>query len=122
VADVRSRLARNAAARPAVAYPCQVTTVLVFSAAGAVVLALVVWAGTRMVRTSTGGAGIADGLGNFNEVFDPARARADQDLKSKEHQGEVVPLPEDEDRPIAIDLISMRARIKRPTVRPAPKG
>jgi hypothetical protein len=99
-----------------------VTTVLVFGAAGAVVLALVVWAGTRMVRTSTGGAGIADGLGNFNEVFDPARARADQDLKSKEHQGEVVPLPEDEDRPVAVDLISMRARIKRPTVRPAPKG
>lgn len=93
-------------------------TLVVFGVAGLLLLGLVVWSGTRMVRTSTGGGGIADGLGNFNEVFDPARARADQDLKSKEHQGEVIPLPEDEERPVTVDLGSMRARIRRPAVKP----
>lgn len=88
--------------------------------AGVVLLALVVWAGNRMVRTSTGGGSISDGFGAFNEVFDPARARADEDLKSKEHQGEVMPLPEDEDRPVTVDLTAMRARIRRPAAPPAP--
>lgn len=88
-------------------------------AAGVVVLALVVWAGTRMVRTSEGGGGVGNGMGTFVDVFDPARARADDDLKSKEHQGEVAPRPEDDDRPLTVDLSSMQVRVRRPAVRPA---
>jgi hypothetical protein len=86
----------------------------VFGVAGLLVLALVVWAGHRMVtehRDGTGGA--ADALGNFIDVFDPARARADRDLDSKEHQGEVIPSPDDDDLPVRVDLDSGTARVKR---------
>ena len=43
-------------------------------------------------------------LGNFIDVFDPARARADRDLDSREHQGEIIPSPDDDDRPVRVDL------------------
>ena len=87
-----------------------------FGAAGVLVLGLVVWSGHRMVRNPAPNAGgIADGLGSFNEVFDPGRARADQDLKSRDNQREIVPRPEDEDdHPFRIDHVTMRAHIKRP--------
>ena len=52
-------------------------------------------------------------LGNFIDVFDPARARADRDLDSKEHQGEVLPSPDDDDLPVRVDLESGRAPVKR---------
>ncbi|UMG93039.1 hypothetical protein [Nocardioides sp. TF02-7] len=68
-------------------------TVVVWVAAGVLVLGLVVWTGTRMVRTSEGGGGVGNGLGTFVDVFDPARARSDEDLKSKEHQREATPAP-----------------------------
>ncbi len=91
-----------------------------FGAAGVLVLCLVVWAGHRMVRNPAPNAGgMGDGLGSFIDVFDPARARADEDLKSKENQNEIVPRPEDDDdQPIRIDHRTMRAHIRRPA---APK-
>jgi len=93
----------------------------VFGAAGVLVLLLVVWAGHRMLRNPTGASGgITDGMGSFIDVFDPARARADEDLKSKENQGEIMPLPEDDDHPIQIDHLTMRARIRRPVAQKPP--
>jgi len=89
-------------------------TGLVFGVAGLSVLALVLRAGHRLVTEQRDGAsGAADALGNFIDVFDPARARADRDLDSKEHQGEVVPSPDDADLPVRVDLDSGTARIRR---------
>jgi len=92
-------------------------TVWVFGAAALVVGALVLWSGHRMLRN--GGApssGASDALGSFIDVFDPARARADRDLDSREHQGEIIPSPDDDDRPVRVDLSTGRAH-----VRPRPK-
>lgn len=89
-------------------------TLLVFGAAGLLVLGLVLWAGQRMLmQRRTGASGAASGaLGNFIDVFDPARARADRDLDSKEHQGELLPSPDDADLPVRVDLDSGTARIR----------
>jgi hypothetical protein len=104
-------------------------SVLVFVGAGVLVLGLIVWAGHRMLTTGggAGGGGASDALGNFIDVFDPARSRADQDLKSKEHQGEVAPVPDDDDRPMVIDPVRMRVTVRRaaptpPSGPPAPRG
>lgn len=91
-------------------------TGIVLGAAGLLVLALVVWAGHRMVTGPRDGtsAGASDALGNFIDVFDPARARADRDLESKEHQGEIIPSPDDDDLPVRVDLDKGTARIRKP--------
>jgi hypothetical protein len=94
---------------------------LAFVVAGALVLALLAWAGHRMLTSDRpGGGGASDALGNFIDVFDPARARADRDLESKEHQGEVAPTPDDDDQPIRIDTVRMRATVRRPRTRRPP--
>ena len=60
--------------------------------------------------SATGGA-----LGNFIDVFDPARARADRDLMSRRHQGEAAPAPDDDEQPFwVIDGPGRRVRIRRP--------
>ena len=86
-----------------------------FVIAGAVVLVLLAWAGHRMLTSENrAGGGASDALGSFIDVFDPARARSDRDLQSKEHQGEVAPSPDDEDPPVRIDTVRMRATVRRP--------
>jgi hypothetical protein len=91
-------------------------TGLVFAAAGLLVLGLVVRAGHRMVtaRRSGSSGATAGALGNFIDVFDPARARADRDLQSKDHQGDVLPSPDDHDQPLSVDLDAGTARVRRP--------
>lgn len=89
-------------------------TIAVFAIAGLVVLALVVLAGHRILRSDNGvGGGFADGLGSFIDVFDPARARADRDLKSHDNQGAVIPNPDEDDRPVEVDLVKGTARIRK---------
>jgi hypothetical protein len=89
-------------------------TLLVLSLAGLLLLVLVVAAGTRILRHHDGaGSGASDALGSFIDVFDPARARADRDLDSREHQGEVIPSPGDDDRPVRVDLSKGTVRIRR---------
>ena len=89
-------------------------TLAVFAVAGLVLLGLVVVAGNRMVRKAgEGGSFMGDALGNFIDVFDPARARADCDLDSKEHEGDAAPSPDDDDRPVVVDLLRGTARIRR---------
>ena len=91
-------------------------TALVFGGAGLLVLAVVVWSGHRMVTDRRHGtsSATAGALGNFIDVFDPARARAERDLDSREHQGEVLPAPDDADLPVRVDLDSGTARVRRP--------
>jgi len=93
------------------------TVLWVFGVAGFAVLLLVVVAwGSRLIRTGrpTSGA-TADALGNFIDVFDPARARADRDLMSRRHQGEAAPSPDDDERPFwVIDGPGGRVRVRRP--------
>lgn len=91
------------------------TTVAVFTGAGLLLLVLVVVAGNRVLRSDNPvSSGMADGLGNFIDVFDPARARADRDLKSHDNQGVVTPNPDDDDRPVRVDLDSGIATVRRP--------
>src|SRR5689334_14620719 len=74
-------------------------TLVVFSLAGLVLLGLVIAGGSRMLRHDDDRPSASAGaLGNFIDVFDPARARADRDLESREHQGEIIPSPADDDR------------------------
>jgi len=90
-------------------------TGLAIAAGALLALGLIMWAGHRMLNdggggTSSGGGGV---LGAFTDVFDPARSRAEHDLDSKEHQGEVLPTPEELDLPVRVDLDSRTARIRR---------
>jgi len=88
--------------------------VVVWVVGGLGVLGLVIWAGNKTLwadRSHT--SGMSDALGNFIDVFDPARARADRDLKDWEHAGPVIPSPDDDDLPVVVDLKSNRARIRR---------
>ena len=87
---------------------------VVFGAAGLLLMLLVIWAGQRMLRNPTSGSAGMDGFGGLTEVFDPGRARADQDLKSKDHESEVVPSADGDDHPIQIDHKAMQVRIRRP--------
>ncbi|WP_459981720.1 hypothetical protein [Nocardioides sp. AN3] len=91
-------------------------TLVVFALAGVLMLGLVVLAGTSMLRHHDGrSSATAGALGNFIDVFDPARARADRDLDSREHQGEVIPSPGDDDRPVRVDLARGTVRVRRTT-------
>jgi hypothetical protein len=65
---------------------------------GLAAFGLTVWAGHRALRSADGShAGVADAFGNFIDVFDPARARADRDLKQHFNAGPVTRTPDDDD-------------------------
>ncbi len=91
----------------------------VFGVAGFLVAALVVLVTSHRALRSTerSSSGMADAFGNFIDVFDPARARADRDLASQKHQGELAPSPDDDDRPIRIED---HGGVRRVTIRRAP--
>lgn len=97
-------------------YSPHMVAISVFTGAGLLVALLVVTAGHRMLtRPGSRGGGTADALGNFIDVFDPARAQADRDLQSRKSMGEVLPSPDDDDRPEwSVDLQRSRVRIRRP--------
>lgn len=89
---------------------------VLYAAIGLAVLGLTVLIGNHMVRNPGEGASVmGDAFGNFIDVFDPARARADRDLESKEHEGDAAPSPDDDDRPVRVDLGAGTARIRRTT-------
>ncbi len=68
-------------------------------------------------------AGMGDAFGNFIDVFDPAQARAQRDLKSQENQGEIIPSPDDDESAMRIiDKDGQRiVKIRRPGVTPPPR-
>ena len=80
-----------------------------------VLLIVLVMVGHRMVRDpGPGSAGGADAFGALLDVFNPAAARANQDLKDHENVGPVTPVPEDEDPRSRIDLTRGTAVIRMP--------
>lgn len=89
--------------------------VAVLVVGGVLGLLLVVWFGTRMLRSGEmSGSGASDMFANFIDVFDPSRARADRDILEEEHKGEIAPSPDPLDRPLRVDLRSGRATVRRP--------
>ena len=92
------------------------TVVWVFGGAAVLLLGPVIWAGHRMLTApGAGSGGASDALGNFIDVFDPARARADRDLESHKNMGEVLPSPDDDDHPRwTVDLHRSQAYLSRP--------
>ena len=86
---------------------------VVFGAVGLLALLVVLWISHRVLMAGGQGSGGSDAFGGFVEVFDPARARAEHDLDSRKHQGELVPAPTDDDRPVRVDLTSGRATVRR---------
>jgi hypothetical protein len=87
---------------------------MVFGLVGVLVLGLVVVAAAhRLLRPGRRTSGMADSLGNSIDVFDPARARADRDLKSHDNQGAVIANPDGDDKPVEVDLVKGTARITR---------
>lgn len=68
-----------------------------------VLLGVVTWIAHRMLLNSEGGGGGgADAFGGMIDVFDPAKGRAAEELKSQKHQGVVTPSPDEDDRPVRI--------------------
>ena len=89
--------------------------VLLLVAVGLAVLALVVWAGTRMVAHPDPAAGSVGGaFGAGLAVLDPGKARAEEDLESHQRLADVLPSPDEDDRPVwTVDLHRNRVRIPR---------
>jgi hypothetical protein len=76
--------------------------------------ALVVWTGTRMLtHPAEGSTGAGVAFGAAFEAFDPARARADEDLESRKQMGEVLPTPDPEHPTWKVDLTRNQVRIPR---------
>lgn len=88
---------------------------LVVAAVGLLVVAVVAWAGHRMLTSpGTRSTGMRDALGNFIDVFDPAQSRADRDLQSDKNRGTVAPSPDgDEPVGVVVDLTRNLARVPR---------
>jgi len=68
-----------------------------------VALLAVIVIGHRMIGSEGTTSVYTDGMGSIMNVFDPARERADEDLRSHKQQGEVLPTPDD-GYPVEVDL------------------
>lgn len=84
-----------------------------FLGASIALFALCVYAGNRMLRSGGGSGAIGDGLGNFIDVFHPGQARSARDLKEQQGKTEIAPSPDDDGRPVSVDLGRGTARIRR---------
>ena len=80
---------------------------------GVVVLLVVIIAGHRMIGSENNVSTFTDGIGSFGNVFDPARERTEDDLRSHKEQGEVAPTPDGDGYPVQIDLTKGTARFKK---------
>jgi hypothetical protein len=94
--------------------------ILAVGAASVLLLAVVVWMGTRMVRNPDPSAGaVAGAFGSGLGVFDPGAARAAKDLEDDRNHAEIVPTPDEHDRPTwRVDLTRGTVKIPPPE-RPA---
>lgn len=86
----------------------------VFVLAGVLVFGLIIWSGTSTLRSGETTSSTGNALGTVASVFDPARGRADQELKDWENTGAIIPVPESDDRPVTVDLTRGTATIRRP--------
>ena len=81
-------------------------------------IALALWLGHRTLGAGGTTSSSGNAFGGF-DVFDPGRARAQDDLDSKETEGEALPAPNDEDVPVRVDLRTGKVHIRKPP--PAPE-
>ncbi|MBZ5737050.1 hypothetical protein [Nocardioides mangrovi] len=90
-------------------------TVALASIAGVLLLAGVIWIGTHLVaHPEPGGGAMVDAFGSGLSVFDPGKARADEELDQHGHLMEIIPSPDDEDHPVwKVDLQRNSVRIPR---------
>ncbi|MEO9324918.1 hypothetical protein ABFT23_15595 [Nocardioides sp. C4-1] len=88
--------------------------VVLYTVAGLVVLtALAVWFGNHSLRNQQGGTSSGgNALGGF-DVFDPGRARMQEDLDSKETEGEMFAAPDDDEQKVRVDLKAGTIRIRK---------
>ena len=87
--------------------------VTLFTVLGLVALiGVAVWFGNHSLRnhgpTSSGG----NAFGGF-EVFDPGQGRMREELDSKETEGEMFAAPDDDDRPVRVDLHTNKIHIRK---------
>jgi hypothetical protein len=87
-----------------------ITVVAVLVSAG-----LAIWFGNHSLRSQDGSssAGVGNAFGGF-DVFDPGQGRMKDELDSKETEGEMFAAPEEDDRPIRVDLRSNTIHIRKP--------
>ena len=80
---------------------------------GLVLLLLALWVGHRSLGaggpSSAGGNALAGGF----EVFDPGQGRMREELDSKETEGEMFAAPDDDDRPVRVDLRTNKIHIRK---------
>lgn len=91
--------------------------VLVIVVISVAVFGLIIAVGTHLLSSGAArSTGVHHAMSNFIDVFDPARSRADEDLRHQLHAGSVIPSPDDDEPPVVVDLDTGTARItRRPT-------
>lgn len=74
-----------------------------------------IWFGNHSLRSSgPSSSGVGNALGGF-DVFDPGRARMQEDLDSKETEGSQFPADDGDERPVRVDLHSNKVHIRKPS-------
>ncbi len=87
--------------------------VVIAVALGLGLMVLAIWAGHHGLRNSgPTSAGVGNAFGGF-DVFDPGQGRMKEELDSKEHTREQLPSPEDDDRPVRVDLHTGKIHIRK---------
>jgi hypothetical protein len=93
---------------------------LIAVAAVLVLTAGAIWLGHHGLSSNDGpsSAGVGNAFGGF-DVFDPARARMQEDLDSKETEGSQFPADDGDERPVRVDLHTNKVHIRKPADPPA---
>ncbi|MDO9458023.1 hypothetical protein [Nocardioides sp.] len=86
---------------------------LITIAAVLVLAGLAIWFGNHSLRNPGPSSSGGNALGGF-DVFDPGQGRGQEDLDSKETEGEMFAAPEDLDRPVRVDLRTNKIHLRKP--------
>ena len=92
--------------------------VVIAVAVGLGLMLLAVWAGHNSLRNAGPSSGMGNALGGGLDVFDPGQGRMKEELDSKEHTREQLPSPEDDERPVRVDLRAGTIHIRKPPPNP----
>ncbi len=76
-------------------------------------VALAIWWGTRqLVPEKMTGSIATSGIGVVAEVFDPGAHRSRLELDAQKERVKVAPSPDDDDRPVLVDLQARTAKVR----------
>ncbi|MCW2815953.1 MAG: hypothetical protein JWN84_3408 [Nocardioides sp.] len=85
-----------------------ITVAVVLVSAG-----LALWFGHHSLRSGgPSSSGVGNAFGGF-DVFDPGQGRMKEDLDSKDTEGEMFAAPDEEDRPVRVDLRTGKIHIRK---------